>query len=152
VARSPCIGICSTTYGDLVCRGCKRFAHEVVGWNGYDDDQKGAIWLRLRQLQSGATLEIIELVDGTAFARQVEFDPDARASVAASEPGLMIYQLLRRWARSGRPLAGDLARLGLRIRREDLPRQADSLLRCIDQEFYLRSLAVYEHSFRRPAR
>ncbi|MEC9132488.1 MAG: DUF1289 domain-containing protein, partial [Pseudomonadota bacterium] len=21
---TPCVGICSTTYGDLVCRGCKR--------------------------------------------------------------------------------------------------------------------------------
>ncbi|MEM9624509.1 MAG: DUF1289 domain-containing protein, partial [Pseudomonadota bacterium] len=34
--RTPCVGICSTTYGDLVCRGCKRFAHEIVQWNAYD--------------------------------------------------------------------------------------------------------------------
>ncbi|MDC1160500.1 DUF1289 domain-containing protein, partial [Luminiphilus sp.] len=24
--RTPCIGVCSTGVGDVVCRGCKRFA------------------------------------------------------------------------------------------------------------------------------
>ncbi len=28
--RTPCVGMCSTTYGDLVCRGCRRFSHEIV--------------------------------------------------------------------------------------------------------------------------
>ena len=28
--RTPCVGICSTTYGDDVCRGCKRFSFEVI--------------------------------------------------------------------------------------------------------------------------
>ncbi|MCF8976542.1 DUF1289 domain-containing protein, partial [Pseudomonas edaphica] len=27
--KTPCVGLCSTVYGDLVCRGCKRFHHEV---------------------------------------------------------------------------------------------------------------------------
>ncbi|HBZ99754.1 MAG TPA: DUF1289 domain-containing protein, partial [Pseudomonas sp.] len=22
--KTPCIGLCSTVYGDVVCRGCKR--------------------------------------------------------------------------------------------------------------------------------
>ena len=48
---SPCIGVCSTTsVGDVVCRGCKRFAHEVVDWNGYSDEQKQAVERRLQQL------------------------------------------------------------------------------------------------------
>jgi predicted Fe-S protein YdhL (DUF1289 family) len=29
---SPCIGFCSTTYGDDYCRGCYRSFHEVIGW------------------------------------------------------------------------------------------------------------------------
>lgn len=33
--KTPCVGLCSTVYGDLVCRGCKRFHHEVIHWNGY---------------------------------------------------------------------------------------------------------------------
>ena len=48
---SPCIGACSTTaLGDLVCRGCKRFAHEVIDWNRYSDAQKLATERRLQQL------------------------------------------------------------------------------------------------------
>ncbi len=48
---TPCIGICSTTsFGDLVCRGCKRFAQEVVDWNAYDEAQKLAVEQRLQRL------------------------------------------------------------------------------------------------------
>lgn len=152
MARSPCIGICSTTYGDLVCRGCKRFAHEVVGWNGYDEGQKSTVWQRLREMQAGSTLEIIEIVDHAALARELQADGASISPLVLSAPGLMVYEVLRRWARSGRPLGQHLLHLGLRARREDLPLRADALLRCIDQEFYLRSLAVYEHSYRRPPR
>ena len=49
--RTPCVGICSTTYGDLVCRGCKRFAHEIVQWNGYDDVQQDAVRDRLQRVR-----------------------------------------------------------------------------------------------------
>jgi predicted Fe-S protein YdhL (DUF1289 family) len=48
--KTPCVGLCSTVYGDLVCRGCKRFHHEVIHWNGYDEEKKRAVWLRLEQL------------------------------------------------------------------------------------------------------
>ena len=47
---TPCIGLCSTVYGDLVCRGCKRFSHEIIDWNRYDHQQKAAVWQRLEQL------------------------------------------------------------------------------------------------------
>lgn len=37
--RTPCIGICSTTsLGDRVCRGCKRYAAEVIDWNSCDEE------------------------------------------------------------------------------------------------------------------
>lgn len=45
--KTPCIGICSTGIGDSVCRGCKRFAHEVIHWNAYTQDQKLIIAQRL---------------------------------------------------------------------------------------------------------
>lgn len=51
---TPCVGICSTTYGDLVCRGCRRFAHEITGWNGYDEDQRERVWERLSSLRATA--------------------------------------------------------------------------------------------------
>ncbi|MCZ6708751.1 MAG: DUF1289 domain-containing protein, partial [Gammaproteobacteria bacterium] len=51
---TPCVGICSTTFGDLVCRGCKRFAHEVVQWNGFEPAQQAIVWARLDELREGA--------------------------------------------------------------------------------------------------
>ncbi len=44
---TPCAGRCSTVFGDLVCRGCRRFNHEVINWNSYDATQRLAVWQRL---------------------------------------------------------------------------------------------------------
>jgi len=50
-AKTPCIGICSTTsFGDIVCRGCKRYSFEVINWNSYDADAKIAVLKRIEQL------------------------------------------------------------------------------------------------------
>jgi predicted Fe-S protein YdhL (DUF1289 family) len=46
---TPCIGICSTVYGDQVCRGCKRQYKEVIDWNAYTSEQKALIYQRLDQ-------------------------------------------------------------------------------------------------------
>ena len=49
--RTPCIGICSTTsVGDVICRGCKRFAFEVINWNAYTEEEKRAVLARIEQL------------------------------------------------------------------------------------------------------
>ncbi|MBC53632.1 MAG: DUF1289 domain-containing protein [Gammaproteobacteria bacterium] len=49
--KTPCIGICSTTsVGDPICRGCKRFAFEVIDWNAYSDDEKRAVLQRIEAL------------------------------------------------------------------------------------------------------
>lgn len=49
--RTPCIGICSTTsFGDRICRGCKRYAFEVIHWNAYDEQEKAAVMRRIDQL------------------------------------------------------------------------------------------------------
>jgi len=47
---TPCVGLCSTVYGDDVCRGCKRYSEEVIDWNGYDDPRKLAILQRLDKI------------------------------------------------------------------------------------------------------
>ena len=45
--KTPCVGLCSTVFGDTVCRGCMRFVHEVIDWNKYNPEQKQIIWQRL---------------------------------------------------------------------------------------------------------
>ncbi|NHB58346.1 DUF1289 domain-containing protein [Acinetobacter sp. 194] len=44
---TPCAGRCSTVFGDAVCRGCRRFNHEVIQWNTYSAEQRQTIWKRL---------------------------------------------------------------------------------------------------------
>lgn len=44
---TPCAGRCSTVFGDAVCRGCRRFNHEVIRWNTYNEEQRQSIWKRL---------------------------------------------------------------------------------------------------------
>ena len=39
-SSTPCLGICSTTFGDEVCKGCKRFAHEIVSWTKYFEERE----------------------------------------------------------------------------------------------------------------
>ena len=42
-SSTPCLGICSTTFGDEVCKGCKRFAHEIVSWTKYSEEELSLI-------------------------------------------------------------------------------------------------------------
>lgn len=44
---SPCVAICSTLYDDI-CRGCGRTAMEVANWVFLDEEEKRAIWARIR--------------------------------------------------------------------------------------------------------
>lgn len=47
--QSPCIGICSTTFGDDICFGCKRTYQEVIEWNAMSDEAKDKINRRLSE-------------------------------------------------------------------------------------------------------
>lgn len=45
--QTPCVGRCSTVYGDAICRGCKRFMTEVCAWNQYSLAERASVWQRL---------------------------------------------------------------------------------------------------------
>lgn len=36
--------------GDSICRGCKRYAFEVIRWNGYLDEEKESVLRRIEAL------------------------------------------------------------------------------------------------------
>jgi predicted Fe-S protein YdhL (DUF1289 family) len=57
---SPCIGVCTTLYDD-VCQGCGRTLGEVSNWVFLSQEEKDAVWKRIR-------------ADGTAmrFQRQAK--------------------------------------------------------------------------------
>ena len=141
--RTPCVGICSTTYGDLVCRGCKRFAHEVVEWNGFDADQRVVIWGRLHELREGAVGQWLRVCDHRALMQRAQF-VEVPNREGLSPLGLA-YQVLRT---IHVPLT-ELAEIGIQVRGEvGQERSTRDLLRQIDQEFYARSVAHYERNFK----
>jgi hypothetical protein len=61
--RTPCIGVCSTGIGDSVCRGCKRFAHEVIDWNSYSQEEKRIVDRRLSLFLSQCVSHKIDVID-----------------------------------------------------------------------------------------
>lgn len=79
--KTPCIGVCSTGIGDSVCRGCKRFAHEVIDWNAYTQDQKRIVDQRLAQFLSQCVQNRIRVSDVKLLAwqlqtQQIRHNPD----------------------------------------------------------------------------
>ncbi len=44
---SPCVAVCTTLFDD-VCRGCGRTAVEVANWVFMTEDEKDAVWTRIR--------------------------------------------------------------------------------------------------------
>lgn len=136
--RTPCVGICSTTYGDLVCRGCKRFSHEIVQWNGFADDQQRLVWQRLYELREGAVLSCLVIQDrGLLLGKAEQFKVPELESLSITN---VAYEVLRR-ARSERQLSV----LGLSPLHGDVT--ASDLYQRVEKEFFLRSVARYEHDF-----
>ena len=65
IKSSPCVGICSTVYGDSVCRGCMRFYDEVIDWNRYGDTQKYSVYQRIEfvaEVACQGKLAVVDLV------------------------------------------------------------------------------------------
>jgi len=120
-----------------VCRGCKRFSHEIVQWNGYHKTQRDVIWQRLFELRRQAVAAAVRVVDQDrfmAYCEVRELPPHPPWELAA-------YEVLRSIVVSDR----DPAEFGLQSV-TGLPTLM--LLRAIDADIFHRSQAHYEHSYR----
>ena len=136
--KTPCVGLCSTVYGDLVCRGCKRFHHEVVSWNLYDDEQKRAVLRRLEILLVQVMAAKLEVFDPPRLRQQLEqrsirFAPE-------QSPYCWAYQLIARGAR----LINQLDAYGMALLPEFRDWTLPALRDAIDREFFLLSEAHYQ--------
>ncbi|KPY04124.1 Uncharacterized protein ALO57_03779 [Pseudomonas coronafaciens pv. oryzae] len=138
IIKTPCVGLCSTVYGDLVCRGCKRFHHEVIHWNGYNEDEKRAVWLRLEQLLVQVMTAKLEVFDVDKLRtqltqRKIRFVPHQSEYCWA-------YQLIARGARVISQVEAYGFVLLPEFRDWTLPKLRDA----IDREFFLLSEAHYQ--------
>jgi predicted Fe-S protein YdhL (DUF1289 family) len=139
---TPCIGVCSTGIGDTVCRGCKRYAEEVIHWNSYSEDEKRAITRRLDQLLAqvvGAKLTIFDagLLEAKLQAAPVRYS-------AHRHPLVWVFELLR----AGASQIGDPREFGFELEAEYKAMNLAALRDQIDQEFFLLSEAHYQRYLR----
>jgi len=136
--KTPCIGLCSTVYGDLVCRGCKRFHHEVINWNAYDDTAKRSVWQRLEVLLVQVMVGKLEVFDADLLRRQLQ--TRQIRFVVEQSPYCWAYQLITRGARVIQQLEAYGVTLLPEFREWSLLQLRDA----IDKEYFLLSQAHYE--------
>ena len=92
-ASTPCLGICSTTYGDNVCKGCKRFAHEVINWNKYTVVEKKLVNSRLENFKLTVLKDRFSVTDADLLAARLN---DRGINFNNSlDPMTWIFDLLR---------------------------------------------------------
>lgn len=135
--KTPCVGLCSTVYGDVVCRGCKRFHHEIVQWNAFDDVAKRAVLRRLETLLAQVMMAKVDVFDPALLRQQLQTRQIRFA--AGQSPYCWAYQLIARGARQIRQLEAYGVALLPEFRQWPLPQLRDA----IDREFFLLSEAHY---------
>jgi predicted Fe-S protein YdhL (DUF1289 family) len=139
--KSPCIGVCSSGLGDSVCRGCKRFAHEVIEWNAYSAEQQRAILARISSLLEQVTHRVIEIHDQHKLAEGMRFQ-NIRFDINAS-PYVWLLELLK----MGAGQITHLEDFGCTLKAEFKNLSMEQLRERIDQDFYVLSQAHYERYF-----
>jgi len=128
--ESPCIGICSTVYGDNICRGCKRGYLEVIDWNRYDPPQKQAINQRLQQQIETVVADFVIIEDEEKLKSQL--DQVALRPPIYSSPFFWAYELLRLKAIQ----IDNLSAYGLRAKPPYYTLTANGLFTKIDDRLY----------------
>ncbi|MDH4582935.1 DUF1289 domain-containing protein [Pseudomonas sp. BN415] len=136
--KTPCVGLCSTVYGDHVCRGCKRFHHEVVNWNLYNEDEKRAVWRRLEILLVQVMAAKLEVFDPVRLRHQLELHQVR--FVPEQSHYCWAYQLIARASR----MISRLDAYGVALLPEFRDWALPDVREAIDREFFLLSEAHYE--------
>ena len=139
-STTPCLGICSTTYGDSVCKGCKRFVHEVIDWNKFNSNEKELVNTRLEEfkiivLKNRFLVSDKDLLTAKLKENAIRFNN-------ALDPLTWIFDLLR--ASGTQEL--DLDQFGIKtLISEALP----TIREQINKEFLELSEAHYDRYFKR---
>lgn len=136
--KTPCVGICSTGIGDSVCRGCKRFSHEVIHWNAYSEEQRRIIARRLEGYLAKLVANRFDIFDEALLLtqikhQQIQFKPE-------QSPYCWVFDLLR----AGASQIERLSDYGLRFTGFGETPSLVEVRDDIDKEFYALSCAYYE--------
>lgn len=139
--KTPCIGVCSTGIGGEVCRGCKRFIHEIAGWNGYDNTAKSHVINRISVLlvqvvQSRISIRDVSKLEAGLKAYDIRYQPSA-------DPHAWVLDLLK----AGASQLDSLSAFGCEIKSSSKKLSLPELRDVIDEDFYTLSEAHYERYF-----
>lgn len=142
--KTPCIGVCSTGIGDAVCRGCKRFSHEVIDWNRYTPEQKRIIDQRLSGFLSQCVSNKLRVIDQALLQWQLRVQQVAFTEY--HDEYCWVYSLLK----AGGSQIENPPEYGFEVDRRygDMP--LVELREIIDQEFYILSEAHYQRYIQAP--
>jgi len=139
--KTPCIGICSTVFGDEVCRGCKRFQHEIIEWNTYNDTEKGSVLNRLELLkvqimQSKISVTDQDLLKSKLLDYKVKFDE-------TNDSLCWVFDLLR----SGSQSIEKPSDFGFELKVSSVPNLSE-LKKIMEEELFQLSEAHYQRYFK----
>ncbi|RZP03769.1 MAG: DUF1289 domain-containing protein [Gammaproteobacteria bacterium] len=139
--KTPCIGVCSTVFGDEVCRGCKRFQHEIIKWNAYDDIEKRSVLNRLELLkvqimQSKVMIIDEDLLRSKLHDYKIKFDED-------SDSLCWVFDLLR----SGSQSIADPSEFGFDLINSSVLNLSE-LKKVMEEELFQLSEAHYQRYFK----
>ncbi len=127
---TPCIGICSSVYGDPICRGCKRTALEVIEWNRYNSVQKELIYERLKAQISAVLFRYIEIQDAERLQEKIiQLNIRLHAHADSAEQAFHLLRL-------GANKIKDLSAYGLSIKPEFAELTLMNLFNQIDTQIY----------------
>lgn len=136
--KTPCVGICSTGIGDSVCRGCKRFAHEVIDWNSYTHEQKLLIAQRLENFLARIVQNMIQINDEKLLLTQIKHQQIQFKQ--EQNPYCWVFDLLR----AGASQIQDLSAYGLALQPAWQGASLGVIRENIDKDYYALSCAHYE--------
>lgn len=138
--QTPCIGICSTVFGDNICRGCKRYSQEIIRWNQFGASEKDIIWRRLEKLQKQVVKEKIHIRDFALFQHQlarhqIKYNPQL-------DPLCWVFSLLEQKKSTPK----HISELGLQIRPPYQHFSLEQLFEALDGALYQLSVAHFDLS------
>ena len=142
--RTPCVGICSTTYGDDVCRGCKRFIHEVINWNSFNPEEKESVWKRLEKLKTLIMQSKISIINEILMEEKIE---ELQLKINSDLNSLSkAFEIVKLTSKS----FDDLNEFGIKLVNKDV--SLIDLKEEIEKELYDLSMAHFNRYFVEPIR
>ncbi len=138
LVKTPCIGVCSTGIGDTVCRGCKRFSHEVINWNSYSEEQKRIIDQRLCQFLAQCVSNKLVVRDKALLEWQLQVQQISYIRLHGEY--CWVYSLIK----AGANQIEEPARYGFEVDLRYRDMGLAALREMIDEEFFALSQAHYD--------